>query len=319
MTELAPSNPVQDLVLGTVQLGVPYGIANRSGMPGEAEASALVRGAIKAGITTLDTARAYGESEARIGKALEGADFSGTVITKLSPLTDLTINSAPDEIEDHVRRDVETSRRFLRMEPLDCLLLHRTEHLTLWGGKVWQVLQTLVREGKIRRIGASVQSPEEARLALATDDLSHIQLPINILDWRWRRAGIDHLAETRPDITVHARSLYLQGLLSAGNPSLFPSIEGVDENALVDILTRSVTDFGRDSLADLCLAWARSLDWVDGLVIGMETSEQLKDNLKLFASDSLTEKERLSLEARMPRVPETLLNPALWPRDTSGD
>ena len=307
---------IQDLVLGTVQLGTPYGIANTSGMPDEAAAVALIRSAVKAGVTTLDTARAYGESEPRIGKALVGLEFTGTIITKLSPLADLDINSAPDEIERCVRGDVETSRALLGQETLDCLLLHRAEHLTLWNGKVWQVLQALVREGRIRRIGASVQSPAEAKLAFAAAGLSHIQLPLNILDDRWHEAGIDRLAETRPDITVHARSLYLQGLLVAGDPDLFPSIEGVDENALVDILTRSVTDFGRDSLADLCLAWARSLDWVDGLVIGMETSEQLKDNLKLFASDSLTEKERLSLEARMPHVPETLLNPALWPNNS---
>lgn len=319
MTELAPSNPVQDLVLGTVQLGVPYGIANRTGMPVLEQALFLITEAFEAGVCIIDTARAYGESEARIGLCLGSAPSDIEVITKLSPLDGLNYNSTTATIEKAVRTDVEDSLALLELKTLDCLLVHRAEHLTAWDGKVWSLLQTLVDEGKIKRIGASVQTVDEARTAFGTEDLGHIQLPLNLLDHRWREAGLDALAKARPDVRVHARSLYLQGLLVAGDPDLFPSIEGFDENALVDILTRSVTDFGRDSLADLCLAWARSLDWVDGLVIGMETSEQLKDNLKLFASDSLTEKERLSLEARMPRVPETLLNPALWPRDTSGD
>lgn len=306
----------KDLVLGTVQLGTPYGIANASGMPDEKDAIALVQAAIDAGVEMIDTARAYGESEARIGKALQGRNFKGEVITKLSPLTDLTPDSTPDEIERHVRDDVETSRGLLAQETLDCLLLHRAEHITLWNGKVWQVMQALVREGRVKRIGASVQTPEEARLALATDDLSHIQLPLNLLDWRWRKTGIDRLAETRPDVTVHARSLYLQGLLSAGDPSLFPNIKGVNGKAIVKALSKSMSDLGRTSLADLCISWGRSLGWVDGLVVGMETEGQLQDNVKLFSASLLADDERKHVEASLPEVPEALLNPALWPNNS---
>lgn len=306
----------QDLILGTVQLGVPYGIANRSGMPQEADAVALVRGAIRAGVTTLDTARAYGESEARIGRALAGMEFKATVITKLSPLPDLAIDTPPDEIEQRVREEVETSSRFLGQKTLDCLLLHRADYLTLWDGKIWQVLQALVHDGKIKRIGASVQSPEEAKLALETEGVSHIQLPLNILDYRWREAGIDHLLEARPDITVHARSLYLQGLLSAGDASLFPNIEGVDAAAIIEALSKCMAELGRSSLADLCISWARSLEWVEGLVIGMETGQQLQDNVKLFSASLLTQDERSYVETSLPRVPEALLNPALWPNNS---
>lgn len=304
----------QGLVLGTVQIGVPYGIANRSGMPGEEQAAAFINSAMKSGITSIDTARAYGESEARIGKALKDTAYSGEVITKLSPLSDLTDDSTPAEIESAVRTDARTSRSLLGMEVLDCLLLHRAEHLTAWDGKVWSVLQALVREGQVRRIGASVQSVTETKQAFETKGLSHIQLPLNLLDYRWREADIASVARARPDVTIHARSLYLQGLLVAGNADIFPNIEGVDGSALVEVLRDCASDLGRTSLADLCVAWARSLDWVDGLVIGMETQDQLRDNLKLFTTAPLTGDERNELEARLPRVPEQLLNPALWPQ-----
>lgn len=303
----------QGLVLGTVQLGTPYGIANRSGMPDDDQAQAFIRRAIAAGIKSIDTARAYGESEARIGRALTGAHYDGEIITKLSPLEQLTDASAPHNIETQVRADIETSRTRLGVETLDCLLLHRADHLTRWNGKVWDVLQSLVDKGKIRRLGTSLQSVAEAKLAFETKGLTHIQLPLNVLDYRWREAGIDALARSRPDVTIHARSLYLQGLLVAGDAALFPDIAGIDASAIVETLNTCVAEFGRTSLADLCLAWGRSLDWVDGFVVGMETLAQLEDNLKLFASSSLSDKERLSLDARMPRVPEALLNPALWP------
>lgn len=305
-------NP-QGLVLGTVQIGVPYGIANRSGMPGEEQAAALINSAVKSGITSIDTARAYGQSEARIGKALKDTAYSGQVITKLSPLSDLTDDSNPAEIEAAVRADFETSRSLLGMEILDCLMLHRAEHLTAWDGKVWSILQALVREGLVQRIGVSVQSVTEAKQAFGTAGMSHIQLPLNLLDYRWREAGIDALARAHPDITVHARSLYLQGLLAAGDANLFPKMVGVDGSALVKLLRACASDLERSSLADLCVAWARSLDWVGGLVIGMETQDQLRDNLKLFTTAPLTGDERNELEARLPRVPEQLLNPALWP------
>lgn len=305
---------LQRLVLGTVQLGVPYGITNRSGMPDESQALDFLGQAISAGIKTIDTARAYGLSEERIGKALAETRFDGEVITKLSPLAQLTDASSPQEMENAVRADVETSRALLGQDTLDCLLLHRAEHLTALNGKVWSVLRALVDEGKVNRIGASVQSVAEAELAFEAKGLTHIQLPLNLLDYRWGEAGIDDAARARPDVRIHARSLYLQGLLVAGDANIFPQIPGVDAPAIVKTLKASAAGLSRTSLADLCLAWARSLDWVDGLVIGMETSEQLKDNLKLFASDSLTQEERLSLEARVPRIPETLLNPALWPQ-----
>lgn len=305
---------LQSLVLGTVQLGVPYGVANLSGMPDDDQALGFLEQAISAGIKTIDTARAYGKSEERIGKALAEGGYDGEVITKLSPLDDLTDDSTSEDIEAAVRADIETSRALLGMETLDCLLLHRADHLTKWGGKVWSVLQALVHEGKTRRIGASVQSVTEAKQAFKTAGLTHIQLPLNLLDYRWREAGIDATARALPDITVHARSLYLQGLLAAGEADLFPKIEGVDGGAIVEALNTCASDLGRTSLADLCLAWARSLDWVDGLVIGMETEEQLRDNLELFAAAPLTGDERKELEARLPRVPQQLLNPALWPQ-----
>jgi aryl-alcohol dehydrogenase-like predicted oxidoreductase len=303
----------QGLVLGTVQLGTLYGIANRAGMPDEAEALAFIAQALEAGISCIDTARAYGESEVRLGKALATTNFDGTIITKISPLGDLGETASSNEIEDAVRKDVETSLTLLGQTSLGCLLLHRAEHLTQWNGKVWSVLQALVNEGKVGCIGASVQSVGEARSAFETPDLGHIQLPVNPLDYRWSEAGIDTLARAHPDITVHARSLYLQGLLATGDPALFPKISGLDAIALVKGLKDCMRDFGRSSLADLCLAWARSLDWVDGFVIGMETPDQLHDNLKLFDEAPLTRTQRAALETSLPRVPETLLNPALWP------
>ena len=81
-----------ELVLGSVQLGVAYGAANRTGKPAHGAALQLVRRAADAGISQFDTARAYGDSEERIGEALEGRKAIRT-ITKLSPLNELATDA----------------------------------------------------------------------------------------------------------------------------------------------------------------------------------------------------------------------------------
>ncbi|HEY6181395.1 MAG TPA: aldo/keto reductase, partial [Terriglobales bacterium] len=78
-----------ELTLGTAQLGMKYGITNRTGKPARSVAVSLVRRAIGCGVMHLDTARGYGESEAVLGEALQGLQSSVEVITKLDPLVAL--------------------------------------------------------------------------------------------------------------------------------------------------------------------------------------------------------------------------------------
>lgn len=59
------------LTFGAVQLGIDYGIANQNGLPDEEKALALIQKAIIAGVSNFDTARAYGLSEQRLGRALD--------------------------------------------------------------------------------------------------------------------------------------------------------------------------------------------------------------------------------------------------------
>jgi spore coat polysaccharide biosynthesis protein SpsF len=157
-----------------------------------------------------------------------------------------------------------------------------------------------------------VQSADEAEDALADADVQHIQMPFNILDWRWDR--VLSLCATRPDVTVHVRSVFLQGLLAADNPALWPSIEQVDAKDVVTKISALVRDLHRDSAADLCLAYARGQGEIDGLVVGLETEAQLEANLALFAKSPLSAADCARVKAFLPRLPEQLLNPALWPK-----
>jgi len=302
-----------ELVLGSVQLGVAYGAANRTGKPSRATALRLVRKATDAGITQFDTARAYGDSEDRLGEALTGKKTI-RAITKLSPLSELSPTASRDEIRDAVDASIAQSLAALRRDRLDCLLLHRAEHMRSFGGAIWDRLIERLEDGSILSLGVSVQSPEEALVALDCADVRHLQLPFNLLDSRWRRTGVIDRIMARTGVTIHARSVFLQGILAANDASLWPRVDSVDAVALVGMMANLTQEFGRESPADLCLAYARGQNWVDGIVVGLETEDQLDDNLRLFLHRPLVAGECAEIDARIPELPAQLLNPAFWPK-----
>ena len=114
-------------------------------------------------------------------------------------------------------------------------------------------------------------------------------------------------------MTVHARSVFLQGVLTAGDREAWPRISGVDAPATIAWLTQTARDFHRDSVADLALAYARGQSWIDGVVVGQETEVQLDENLRLCSYPPLSVEDCATIAATAPRLPATFLNPARWP------
>jgi aryl-alcohol dehydrogenase-like predicted oxidoreductase len=315
MTSIARKK--SQLALGTVQLGLPYGAANSAGLPDEAEAIAIIRAAVDAGVTTIDTARAYGDSERRIGLACPSGASDVEIVTKLDPLTHVAADAPTSVALAAARASLATSRSLLRRERLDTLLLHRAHHRTDWNGAVWGLLRTERDTGAIGRIGVSVQTPLEAIAALDDADVNHLQLPFNILDGRWHAAGVVDRLATRPEVIVHVRSVFLQGLLAGAPLSRWPIITGLDPAMLIDQLKVLAVKFERDSIPDLTLAYVRAQKWIDATVIGLETRAQLSANLALFRKSMLTENEQEIIRMNLVLPPERLLDPARWPPDVT--
>jgi spore coat polysaccharide biosynthesis protein SpsF (cytidylyltransferase family)/aryl-alcohol dehydrogenase-like predicted oxidoreductase len=301
------------MTLGTVQLGMEYGAANRTGKPAKATAVAMVRSAVAHGVAALDTARTYGESEAVIGEALTGAWRSRVqVVTKLDTLKTMSSGASDASIQAAVDASIDRSCEALGTEKLQTLLLHDWAHYPRWNGAVWRRLVELRDRGRIENLGASVYEPHEALVALRDMDLKHLQIPMNVLDWRWKAEGVDRAIGDRPDVIVHARSSLLQGLL-AMNAESWPAVGSFDTSDCVERLRDAARDFHRASVVDLCLAYVRSQSWITSVVVGCETMEQLSENLGLFRLPALTAEEAEELEQRLLKAPDTLLNPSKWP------
>jgi aryl-alcohol dehydrogenase-like predicted oxidoreductase len=302
----------RQLVVGCVRLGLEYGAVNRTGKPSREAALSLLRRAAGAGVGGFDTARAHGDAEERLGEAFQGRPVR--IVTKLSPLTDLAAGAARAEVRAAVDMSLAESRAALRRKQLDTVLLHRAIHLKAFEGYVWERLLEHWAAGMIEALGVSVQSPAEAELALAVPEVTHLQLPFNVLDWRWHEAGTVERLRRRRDVTVHARSVFLQGMLIAPDPTPWPRIPGVEASAVLQWIAQIAQEFGRNGAADLCLAYARGQDWIDGIVVGQATEDQLEANLRLIAYPPLGPGDCAMIEARRPRVLVRLLDPAQWPR-----
>ncbi len=304
---------IPHLALGTVQIGLEYGRANTSGCPDDSMVSALLTEALESGVTLWDTARGYGNSEERLGYYLQHTSNNApTVISKLSPLPDLAEDADKATILAAVDDSLFTTIKNLGVKKLDGLLLHRWVHRNAFGGLIWQRLLEHKENGLIDRLGMSMSMDvAEVKEALADKDVSFIQLPHNILDWRWREAGIPELCLARPDVHIQVRSSLLQGLLAAP-ADVWPQIDGVDPTAIVKRLEELTTDFRRQNRADLCYAYIRSLAWVNSVVVGAETVAQLQENTALFKNPPLTAAQANIIETAIIKVPEQMLNPALW-------
>lgn len=293
-----------NLVLGGVQFGLTYGIANQTGRPDDGELRSILTLAERSGVTHLDTAAGYGESEERIGAALaNGSPLR--IVTKLPP----DVRGAQD-----AEAAIDRSLTRLRRKRLDAMLLHRFEHYGDGRSDVWQALRTRRDQGTIGRIGCSIYRPEELAAPLRDPDVGLIQLPFNILDRRWLAPDLQAAIAARPDVILHGRSALLQGLLTLSDPVRWPCERGLAERCIAALagLARS---FGRRSVVDLCFAHARAQTWLAGIVVGAETAAQMAENIELFRTPPLTLKQLAEVAARIPtNVPDSLLDPSHWPK-----
>ncbi|OYT96223.1 MAG: hypothetical protein CFE49_08545 [Pseudomonas sp. PGPPP3] len=181
------------------------------------------------------------------------------------------------------------------------------------GGEVWRRLLAHKSAGLIGDLGVSVQGPGELSVALKCPEIRYIQMPFNLLDWRWEAVIPELLAaKASRNVTVHVRSALMQGLLPSRNEALWRHANVDSSEAVICWLEQQVARCARKSVADLCLGYVNAQAWVDGVAIGMENIAQLYDNIELFNHLALTDEQVANIRMSRPRLLETTLNPALW-------
>ncbi|WLR96188.1 aldo/keto reductase [Shinella sumterensis] len=303
------------LIVGTAQLGMIYGVANQTYLNHDQKLSLLQR-ARAAGITSFDTARAYGRSENVLGDFIRSGEADGCdVVTKLAPLAELPDDALASHVEDAVRASVRQSQLALGMPTLSTLLLHRAQHLDAWDGRTWETLLRLRDDGQIGVLGVSVQTPDEVLRALEDENVGYVQMPFNLLDHRWASAiaALESRRERRP-VKVAVRSIYLQGLLLSDDDAMWERAHVDDSVGARRWMRNTAVNLGLSGIDDLCLAYAAAQTWIDGIVIGIDNEEQLMRNLDLMSQPGLSTSKIAALSAERPAFGADTLDPSKWMR-----
>lgn len=286
------------LALGTVQFGLNYGIANKTGQIDIREVREILKEAKREGITTLDTAIAYGTSEASLGSV--GIE-SWQVITKLPPKPQHCTDLAA-----WVRDEVDASLRRMHTNKIKGLLLHKADDLlTEYGDELFDAMSSLKKEGNIESIGISIYNPDEIEHYLQRFEIDLIQTPMNIFDRRLLTTGkLTRLQERR--IEVHVRSAFLQGLLLMKEQDIPPYFHQWQEH-----IKKFHTWLRDNHLSPLvaCLQFLKQLTPtpIAKIIVGVDSLFQLRQIIDAFRQDIILDFPQV-LEIDDPG----LINPTLW-------
>lgn len=305
---------VSALSLGTVALGVDYGIAapGEFGRPEEADAVRLVHTALDRGVTLIDTAPAYGESERIVGRAA-GRDPRAVIATKIAPAQAVLAPPAPplptpSTLAAHIRTSLESSLRALDRDVLDIVQIHNATREMIDEGAVTDALLDAQRRGLIRVIGASVYGETAAMAVIASGAYGVVQVAVNALDQRMLAAVLPAAAEAGVGVIV--RSAFLKGALTPKAQWLPEALAPLREAAA---RARDLLAGGSwDRLPEAAMRFCLSVPGAASVLTGARTIAELDDALKAedagpFDAATLTDAARLAL------ADERLVNPSYWP------
>jgi aryl-alcohol dehydrogenase-like predicted oxidoreductase len=287
--------------LGTAQFGTNYGISNRNGQPSESEVAAILARAVKTGIGYLDTAASYADAEKLIGRYLPSG-HGLRIITKLPAIAEDVITS---QHVDTALTALAASLESLAATRVYGVMLHRADDLAKPG---WQHLIEALREAQVRgwssRVGVSVYDASDLDLVTSRFAPEIVQLPFNALDHRLAASG--WLARLRAcGVEVHARSLFLQGLLLMP-PTTLPAFFAPISGALAGLHAR----WAGESLSPLagCLGAAIRNGDIDVAVVGVNRLHELTE-----IESALVYSEAAG-DVLPPPIDPVYLDPRRWPK-----
>ncbi|MDA3930689.1 MAG: aldo/keto reductase [Prolixibacteraceae bacterium] len=289
---------ISEISLGTWQVGgkwgVPFDYSN---------ADKILNEAVDNGINFIDTADVYGdgngESENAVGRLLRSRSEKIIVATKcgrkLNPHTNQSYTPKA------LRGFVEDSLKNMQLETIDLIQLHCPPTEVYYRPEIFAEFDKLIAEGKIQKLGVSVEKVEEALKAIEYDNVDTVQIIFNM--FRQRPAELFFEQAQKRNIGVIARVPLASGLLSGKftkqttflpndhrtfnrNGEAFDKGEtfsGIDYNTGIDAVEALKNTFPDANLAQIALQWILSHSAVSTVIPGASTADQLLSNIQ--ASD----------------------------------
>lgn len=284
------------LILGTVQLGLNYGINNNTGKVSIPESTKILTDAFNSGIKTLDTAEVYGDAHKIIGDFhRRNYNMRFKIITKFPK--DLKINFITAKVSSYI----ET----LAVNHIDVLMFHSFESYKS-NKDTLDLLVKLKLNGLINHIGVSLYKNEDIESILNDNIISLVQLPFNLLDNNSLRGELIKKLKQKGKI-VHTRSTFLQGLFF----KKFNDTSSIVQNLSLELSTlNKIRQKLNCSIEELALGYCLQQKNIDNVIIGVDSSSQLNYNFE--ASKYIFDKSFINLIDNIKVKNVNFLNPSMW-------
>lgn len=291
-TEITMAN----LILGTVQFGLDYGINNLYGKIEYNEVIKILDFAHSNNITILDTAPAYGESEALLGKSICEIGKPYNIITKY-----------PSNQPGYPVRWIDNSLKLLKVNSVYGYLFHSYSTFQEHPEYIDDFIQ-LKECGKAEKIGFSLYYPSEAEFIVANNvPCDIVQVPYNIFDQRF--ASVFPILKSK-NIEIHVRSIFLQGLF-------FISLDNLDNHFIsVKDNLKEIHKFAKAEnldISSICFGFVNKNKYVDKIVMGIDSLKNLESNVINFLAPNIKNIDFSPLESLMVSD-EKIILPINWNR-----
>ena len=283
--------------IGTAQFGMEYGINSSNGRVEIPEINRILNYAKSINIDLLDTASSYGVSEEILGKISE---HNFKIITKTRHFESTKISEKEIALlnDDFSRSLTKLNKKFVYG-----LLVHNSDDLFKAGAnRLFDSLLALKEAGKILKVGVSVYDLRQLDFVLENFNLDIVQLPLSIFDRRMVENGMLSYLNSQ-GIEVHARSIFLQGLLLIKKnmrPNKFSQW-----NKLWDVWDKWLIENDISPL-EASVRFVNSISEVSKILVGVETTHQLTE-INSAATGFLP-----SIPEELFTTDEYLLNPSNW-------
>ena len=294
--------------LGTVQLGMKYGLGVDCEKPSEEKAMGVLNKAMEMGLNTLDTSNDYGDSEVIIGRWLESRRQEGKelpwVVTKIGNFD----HTSYDTLRDDILRQTESCQKNLGTDTLDCLMIHAYESYANDRDNVTKVFEELKAQNAFKVGAISVFSTNDYGV-VADSIFDAVQIPLNVFDWmQIENGGIEKLEKSGK--MIFARSVFLQGVV-------FHTLETLDPRMSV---CRPMVKRYRELCEEfqlapevLALSFVLSVPGVAATVLGCDNAQQVVANCELFDKTvQLTKEQWNKLREAFVDVDRRAVTPGSW-------
>ncbi len=286
---------MDNLILGTASFRNGYGVANKFIEYDVESVREIIETAQKFGIKRFDTAPSYGLAQRYLGEYLDH---------KLKPKISSKISSFDASTPKLILESVVSTLSQTKADKIENLYLHDAESLTgANGSQTMAGLTQVLSLDLVERIGLSVYNLDELlRAKELFPQLTVFQVPENICDRRlWKSQELIELHQEGNHFVI--RSVFLQGLLLMVSEQIPSGLKKANKT-LSQILTFA-SNCGVLPL-DLCLAYAKSIPWANGIIIGVANKSQLQ---QIIESDFNLPSR---WESKINTLPHEILDPRQW-------